>query len=265
MTLNFAASGSIVTKLPNGIPESYVSDTWLYGNVRNGTQVGLSTMSLTGFFYLRNNQGKLLIDPATGLPVRSNAVSANFIDAGYDRQPDFTMGVGNTFRYKRFSLDFLLDIRKGGDIFNATEHYLTARGLSMETLDRDQPRIIEGVLRDGRENSANPTPNNIVIVPSVQTAYYTNMSEELFIEKDINWLRLRDITVRYEIPGKLLGAHSASVYLTGTDLFIITNYTGLDPIVNGNTAAVGGSGAVGIDFGNFPMPRGVNFGLSVGF
>ena len=264
MTLNWNSAGAIVTHLPNGIPESYVSDTWLYGNVRNGTQVGLSTMSLTGFFYLRNNQGKLLIDPATGLPVRSNAVSGNFVDRGYDRQPDFTIGLGNTFRFRRLSVDFLLDIRKGGDIFNATEHYLTARGLSMETLDRDQPRVIEGVLRDGRENSANPTPNNIVIIPSVQTAYYTNMSEELFIEKDINWLRLRDITVRYEIPGKFLKARTASLFLTGTDLFIITNYTGLDPIVNGNTAAVGGSGAVGIDFGNFPMPRGVNFGISVG-
>jgi TonB-linked SusC/RagA family outer membrane protein len=265
MTLNWTSAGSVVTHLPNGIPESYVSDTWLYGNVRNGTQVGLSTMSLTGFFYLRNNQGKLLIDPATGLPIRSNVISGNFVNGGYDRQPDFTIGVGNTFRYKRLSLDFLLDIRKGGDIFNATEHYLTARGLSMETLDRDQPRVIDGVLRDGKENSANPTPNNIVIVPSVQTQYYTNMSEELFIEKDINWLRLRDITVRYEIPGRLLKARTASVFLTGTDLFIITNYTGLDPIVNGNTAAVGGSGAVGIDFGNFPMPRGVNFGISVGF
>jgi hypothetical protein len=228
-------------------------------------QVGLSTMALTGFFYLRNNQGKLLIDPATGLPVRSNAVSANFVNGGYDRQPDFTIGVGNTLRYKRLSLDFLFDIRKGGDIFNATEHYLTTRGLSMETLDRDQPRVIDGVLRDGRENSANPTPNNIVIIPSSNPNYYVNMSEELFIEKEINWLRLRDLTVRYDIPGKLLGAHSASVYLTGTDLFILTNYTGLDPIVNGNTAAVGGSGAVGIDFGNFPMPRGINFGLSVGF
>jgi len=120
-------------------------------------------------------------------------------------------------------------------------------------------------LRDGRENSANPTSNNIVIVPSVQNGYYTNMSEELFIEKNINWLRLRDITVRYEIPGKFLRARNASVYLTATDLFILTNYTGLDPIVNGNTAAVGGSGAVGIDFGNFPMPRGVNVGFSVGF
>src|SRR5213083_1240694 len=265
MTLNWTSSGSIVTQLPNGIPESYVSDTWLYGNVRNGTQVGLSTMSLTGWFYLRNNRGQLLIDPASGLPVRSNAVSANFIDAGYDRQPDFTIGVGNTLRYKRLSLDFLLDIRKGGDIFNATEHYLTSRGLSLETLDRDQPRVIAGVLRDGKENSATPTVNNIVVIPSAQPVYYTNMSEELFIEKHINWLRLRDVTVRYEIPGGFLRARSASVYLTGTDLFVLTNYTGLDPIINGNTAAVGGSGAVGIDFGNLPMPRGVNFGLSVGF
>jgi TonB-linked SusC/RagA family outer membrane protein len=261
MVLNWTSAGSIVTALPNALPESYVSDTWLYGNVRNGTFPGLSTMSLTGFFYLRNNRGQLLIDPATGLPIRSST----FINAGYDRQPDFTIGIGNTFRYNHLSLDFLLDIRKGGDIFNATEHYLTTRGLSMRTLDRDQPRVIRGVLRDGRENGANPTPNNIVVIPSVQTAYYTNMSEELFIEKNINWLRLRDVTVRYEIPGRLLGARTASVYLTGTDLFLLTNYSGLDPIVNGNTAAVGGSGAVGIDFGNFPMPRGVNFGISVGF
>jgi len=51
--------------------------------------------------------------------------------------------------------------------------------------------------------------------------------------------------------------------LTGTDLFIITNYTGLDPIVNGNTAAVGGSGAVGIDFGNSRCRAAINFGISV--
>jgi len=74
-----------------------------------------------------------------------------------------------------------------------------------------------------------------------------------------------DVTLTYALPGHFLGARAASVYVTGTDLFLITNYTGLDPIVNGNSAAVGGSGAVGIDFGNFPMPRGVNFGLRVGF
>jgi hypothetical protein len=117
------------------------------------------------------------------------------------------------------------------------------------------------VLRDGKENSATPTTNNIVVVPAVQTGYYTGISEELFIEKDINWLRLRDITVSYALPARLI--KNASVFLTGTDLLLWTNYSGLDPIVNGNTAAVGGSGAAGIDYGNFPIPRGINFGIKL--
>lgn len=255
---NFDRSRGKVLALPNALPESYVSDTWLYGNVRNGTAPGLSTRSLTGQFYLRNNKGQILINPATGLPLRSTP----FIDGGYDRQPDFTVGITNNFRYKRASLSFLVDIRKGGDILNATEHFLTARGLSMRTLDRNEPRVIEGVLRDGKENTDNPTRNNIVVVPSVQTNYYLAISEELFIEQDINWFRLRDVTFTYDLPQRLL--NRASVFVTATDLVLITNYSGMDPIVNGNTAAVGGSGAAGIDFGNFPVPKGVNFGIRVG-
>ncbi len=256
---NFDKARGRVLALPNALPESYVSDTWLFGNVRNGTAPGLSTRSLTGLFYLRNTAGELLIDPTTGLPLRSTS----FIDAGYDRQPDYTVGVTNTFRFKRLSLNFLVDIRRGGDVFNATEQFLTARGLSKRTLDRDQPRVIKGVLRDGKENSTNPTANNIVVIPSVQRGFYTDISEELFIEKDINWLRLRDVTLRLALPERF--AKNASMFVTGTDLLLLTNYSGLDPIVNGNTAAVGGSGASGIDFGNFPMPRGVNFGIKVGF
>jgi TonB-linked SusC/RagA family outer membrane protein len=261
---NFGKARGTVISLPRDLPESYVSDTWLYGNVRNGVKPGLSTMALTGYFYLRNKNGDLLINPANGLPVRSDAIST-FIDAGYDRQPDFTIGLTNTLRYKRVSLDFLLDIRKGGDVFNATEHYLTARGLSPRTLDREQPRVIKGVLRDGKENTDNPTPNNIVVIPAVQTGYYTSISEELFIEKDINWLRLRDVTLRYNLPAGFMTTRSASVFVSATDVFLITNYSGLDPIVNGNSAGVGGSGGAGIDYGNFPMPRGINFGVKVGF
>jgi hypothetical protein len=258
---NLTRARGKVLALPNALPESYVSDTWLYGNVRNGTMPGLSTMSLTGFFYLHNKNGDLLIDPTNGLPVRSTT----FIDAGYDRQPKYTLGLTNTFRHKRLSLDFLLDFRRGGDVFDATQHYLTSRGLATSTLDRNTPRVIKGVLRDGKEDSATPTINNIVIVPAVQTTYYTNMSEELFIQKNINWVRLRDIQVSYGLPDGFIGSRNASVFVKGTDLFLITNYRGLDPIVNGNSAAVGGSGAAGIDFGNFPMPRGVNFGLRMGF
>jgi TonB-linked SusC/RagA family outer membrane protein len=256
---NFDRTRGKVLKIPNELPEAYVSDTWLYGNVRNGSAPGSSTRSLTGLYYLRNTEGKLLIDPTTGLPLRSTA----FIDRGYDRQPNFTMGITNTFRFKRLSLTALLDIRRGGDVFNATEHFLTSRGLSNRTLDRETPRVIDGVFRDGKENTATPTANNIVVIPAVQNAYYAGISEELFIEKDINWLRLRDVTLRYSMPSKFLGARDASVFVTGTDLFLFTNYSGLDPIVNGNTAAVGGSGAAGIDYGNFPMPRGLAFGVTV--
>src|SRR5688500_6889249 len=254
---NFERARGKVLELPNNLPESYVSDTWLFGNVRNGTAPGLSTRSLTGLYYLRNNQGKILIDPTTGLPLRSSI----FIDGGYDRQPDFTIGITNSFKYKKASLSFLVDLRRGGDVLNATEQYLTARGLSPRTLDRNEPRVIDGVLRDGRENTDNPTRNNIVVVPAVDTDYYLGISEELFIEKDINWVRLRDVTVSYMLPERILPR--ASVFVTGTDLLLFTNYSGLDPIVNGNTAAVGGSGASGIDYGNFPIPRGLNFGFRV--
>ncbi|MXV14590.1 SusC/RagA family TonB-linked outer membrane protein [Hufsiella ginkgonis] len=262
--VNFESAKGKVLALPNALPESYVSDTWLYGNVRNGNTVGKSTRSLTGLYYLRNNQGQILISPSTGLPLRSTV----FFDAGYDRQPDFSMGITNTFRYKDFSMSFLIDTRKGGDVLNATEQYLATKGLSMGTLDRMEPRIIDGVFQDGKENTANPTRNNIAVTPFYSNGYYTGISEELYIEKDINWIRLKDVTLNYRLPAKLLSRQNfvknASVFVTGTDLFLITNYTGLDPVVNGNTAAVGGSGAAGIDFGNFPMPIGLNFGIRIG-
>ena len=258
---NFTRARGTVLALPAVLPEYYSSDTWLYGNIRNGTSPGLSTMSMTGRFYQRNRNGDILIDPTSGLPLRTS----DFIDAGYDRQPDFLIGLSNRVQYKAFSLDFLLDIRKGGDIFNATEHYLTARGLSTRTLDRDQPRVVKGVLRDGLENTDNPTPNTIVVIPSVNTSYYLGMSEENFIEKDINWVRLRDVTLSYRLPNGIFGTRHASVYVTGTELFLLTNYSGLDPIVSATSAATGGSGGTGIDYGNFPTPIGLNFGVRVGF
>ncbi|MCA0374334.1 MAG: SusC/RagA family TonB-linked outer membrane protein [Gemmatimonadetes bacterium] len=261
ITANYDQSRGKVVALPNALPESYVSDTWLYGNVRNGVQPGLSTRALTGTFYLRNNQGKLIIDPTTGLPVRNT----NFVDGGYDRTPLWTMGVTNNFKFRRFTATMTWDFRRGGDVLNATQHFLTARGLTPLTLDREQPRVVAGVLRDGKENSATPTVNTIQVIPMVQPGFYTGMSEELFIEKDVNWVRLRDITVRAEVPATWLKARRASVFVRANDLLLFTNYSGLDPIVNGNTAAVGGSGAAGIDYGNFPMPRGISIGLTLGY
>ena len=258
---NYESARGKVIALPRLLPEFYLSDTWIYQNVRNGTAPGLSTMSLTGTYYQRNAKGDILIDPTTGLPLRS----ADFIDRGYDRQPFYTVGLSNTLKYGPVNVNFLLDIRRGGDVFNATQHYLTQRGLATSTLDRETPRVVKGVLRDGKENTANPTPNSISVNPSVQTTYYSTLSEELFIEKNINWIRLRDITLNYQLPERLVRARTANIFVTATDVFMITNYTGLDPLTNSNTAGVGGSGGVGIDYGSMPIPRGVNLGLRLGF
>ena len=252
---NFDKSKGRTLALPNALPESYNSDSWLYGNIRNGTKPGLSTRSLTGWFYQRNKDGKILIDPSNGLPLRH----ADFIDGGYDRQPDFMLGLNNSFRYRDFSLNFLFDFRRGGDILNATQHFLTVRGLSTRTLDRWEPRVVDGVLRDGKENTATPTVNSIVVVPALNTAYYDNISEELFIEKDINWLRLRDLSFSWMIPQRF--ARDTRAFVTATDLFLITNYSGLDPLGSATTVATGGSGSAGIDYGGFPLPRTVSFGI----
>ncbi|MGH7469783.1 MAG: SusC/RagA family TonB-linked outer membrane protein [Longimicrobiales bacterium] len=259
--VNFTKSSGKVLSMPENLPEYYSSDTWIVNNIRNGVTTGSSTMGLFGLWYLRNGNGDILIEPSTGLPLRD----VNFTQGPYDRQPDFLVGLSNTVRYKRFSLSALLEFRKGGDVLNGTEWWLTQRGLSTRTLDRWEPRVVKGVLRDGLENTENPTRNTIVVVPALNNNYYLAMSEELFIEKDINWVRLRDVTLNYRLPDGIMGARSASVFVTGTELFLLTNYSGMDPIVNGNTAATGGSGGIGMDWGNFPMPVGINFGVRVGF
>ena len=63
--------------LPNALPESYISDTWLYGNVRNGTEPGLSTMSLTGFSTARTRTAS-----CSSIPRRAcRSAPRTFIDA----------------------------------------------------------------------------------------------------------------------------------------------------------------------------------------
>lgn len=263
---NYTQNKSELVKLPGDVQEFYNSDTWLYGNVRVGSRVGGPLTTFTGYDYQRNDQGEVLINPSNGLPILN---TSEWIIVG-DRNPKFTMGLTNTFRYKNFSLNFLLDFRVGGDVYNATEHYLTTRGLSKRTLDREVPRIVTGVLKDGNENSANPTENNIPIDLYRNSTYWSSIyPHQSFIEKDINWVRLRDVTLGYNLPTSFLDRtkflRSASLFITGTDLFLFTNYSGLDPVANGNSAAVGGAGGAGLDYGNFPLPRGLNFGLKVGF
>ncbi|WP_285060436.1 SusC/RagA family TonB-linked outer membrane protein [Pedobacter ginsengisoli] len=265
ITANVTRQRGEIISLPGGQTTFYVSDSWLADNVRKQYFVGNSVSALAGTDYLRNKNGETLINPVNGMPIKDT----NFTPLG-DAAPDFGLGVSNSLTYKNFNLNFLLDIRKGGDIYNATEAYLYARGLSKLSLDREQPRIIKGVMRDGLENTDNPTPNNIVVIPYITTSYYSTFyNVKDFIEKDINWLRLKEVTLSYSLPKTLFASSkvfkSASIFATGTDLLLISNYKGVDPSVNGLSAASGGTGGSGIDFGSFGLPRTYSFGINVGF
>lgn len=253
-----------VLSLPPNVPEFYISDTWLYANARGGLVVGGPTTTITSYGYARNSKGDILIAPTTGLPV----IDANFVVRG-DRNPDLTLGYLNNFSYKNLRLSFLWDFKIGGDIFNATDRYLTTIGRSARTIDRLTPRVVKGVLQDGLENTATPTANNIAIVPYYNQAYYTTMPEEEFIEKDVNWARLRDVTLNYTFSSRFLKnirfVRSLSAFLTANDLILITNYTGADPAVNGNTAGSRGVGAFGFDYGNVGTPVSINIGFKANF
>ena len=140
----------------------------------------------------------------------------------------------------------------------------------MRTVDREIPRVIEGVLRDGLENSATPTKNTIVVTPFYQNGYYNNIyNVEDYFERDINWVRLRDITLAYNFTSMIQKRQNvvkgASVFVTATDVFMLTNYTGVDPNVSGLNASAGGYGGLGFDYGALALPLGINFGLRVTF
>jgi len=259
--LNFTKAHGTVQSL-GGLPEYYNSDTWLYSNVRVSVFPGSSTGNIAAYNYARNNAGKILVDPATGLGINN----VTFGTVG-DRIPQFMVGLGNHFTFKGFDLNFLFDIRKGGDVFNANELFLTRYGLSTRTLDRMTPTIVPGVLKDGKENTANPTVNTIQITPYYQNTYYTSNIDADFIEHNINWVRLKDITLSYKLPQSVLSRQKlfkyASVFVTATDVFMWTNYSGADPDVNGNNASETGSGSSGFDFGTLPTPRVISLGLKV--
>jgi TonB-linked SusC/RagA family outer membrane protein len=261
VAFNIAGTRNLVKNLPSNIPEYYNSDTWV-GLFRNGIVPGGTTTTVTGNDYRRNLNGDILIDASSGIPLLSDPA---YVKIG-ERNPDLTGGLSNSFKFKSLSLSVNLDFRKGGDVVNGTEFAMVTQGVSKRTLDREKPIIIPGVLLDGLENTANPTRNNVQILP-YNTTYYNDgrLFVSNFVEKDINWLRIREVLVTYALPTSFLRGmpilSGASIFASGTDLAIFSNYSGADPSVNANSGATSGIGAFGMDFFAPSTPRGINFGI----
>ncbi|UCC24392.1 MAG: SusC/RagA family TonB-linked outer membrane protein, partial [Gemmatimonadales bacterium] len=161
--------------------------------------------------------------------------------------PDFYGGLNNSFTYGPFTLDAFVNFSVGNDVVNASNAFLmNATGQlneRAEVLNRWSP---ENTNTDVPRANANR-----------RTLLYSNLVE------DGSFLRLQSLTLGYQLPESILrGARSGRVYVTGQNLFTISDYSGFDPEVN----SLGGSpSARGLDVGAYPRARIWNFGVNITF
>ncbi|MBP3202166.1 MAG: SusC/RagA family TonB-linked outer membrane protein [Bacteroidales bacterium] len=227
--------------------------------------------------------GAYAIDPNTGLykvSTETDALVGN-------REPKFIGGLANTLRYKNLSLSFLLDFRIGGAVYNGTDWLMVNSGISpVTTLNDRQSVTLTGVASaDGVIGGQNVAAGDPVTVTynadqnyeikgvtyngkSLIQSYWSNYRSNSYnFITDVNWLKLRSLSLTYDFTSlikKTSIIKGLSATLSGTNLFTITNYKGMDPEVS-TAGGTGGSGATGIDYASVPAVSTVSFGVNVSF
>lgn len=178
----------------------------------------------------------------------------NVIDLDNDRTsisrsfPKFFGGLNNSFRYKNFDMNFLLDWSYGNQIFNESRYRLEGGVLSTYM-------NITKEFWYNRWTPENPTNEygtyaDKNLTSQVASSYYV---------EDASYLRLRNFGIGYQIPNatfKKSGIQGIRVYLTGTNLFTWTKYTGYDPEMSSGQALLPG-------FDRISYPRTKTFMLGV--
>ena len=222
---------------------------------------------------LENKNGRYQIDPKTGL----YKFNTNLPVVG-NREPRYIGGFNSTLRYKNLSLNFLLDVRIGGDVFNGTEYYMVVNGLSKKTLLNDRQSVtltgVSSVTGADTTVTYNAGQNYQIGTSTVsgtymiqnywQNNYAANSSN--FITS-VNWLKLRSLSLTYDFTNvfKKQGViKGLSVTAVGTNLLTWTNYKGMDPEVS-VAGGTGGSGSTGIDYLGVPAVATFTFGVNVKF
>lgn len=162
-----------------------------------------------------------IIDPSTGYYRRSGD---GFKIIG-NAQPDWTGSVENTFSYRGISLSALIDVKKGGDLYNQVAAFHASQGTLPITANRDEDVEFSGVYPDG-------TPVDTTVVPGQD--YYRDVYRrvaENFVE-DASYVKLRNVQLTYQLPGILTETtplRGGSIGVGANNILLWTSYEGFDP------------------------------------
>lgn len=182
-------------------------------------------------------------------------IDANDMTIIGNNVPDYIYGITNTFYFKNFDLNVIMQGVQGGQIahlFRRVYENGSGSGTNQRTnvLNRWQSPEHPG---DG----VMPRLNSTV------TGGNLNFSSR-WVE-DASYFRIRNITLGYSLPAGLVGKahiHSARIYLSGENLLTSTPYSGFNP-------EVGNQGdsptQPGVDYGVYPLNRIYTVGLNIGF
>ncbi|MBI2731496.1 MAG: SusC/RagA family TonB-linked outer membrane protein, partial [Sphingobacteriales bacterium] len=232
------------------------------GNAFTGSipsiQVGQPYGVILGGVIPRSPDGQRLINPATGVyqPTVAGQVLAN-------PNPDYTMGMTNNFTYKNLNLNFTFDFTKGGQILSFTSGLYKSRGVWEKTaIDRDKPRILEGVI-ESPAGSGKYIPNNIQI--SAQQYWQTlgGLQSE-FNVYDATVVRLREVSVGYDVPSAITGKLKISgirFSIFARNLFYYAPNAIFDPGVN----TQGAGNIRGMELQSAPNARTVGANIKISF
>ncbi len=270
----FTKNKNIVVKLKEGI------DRFATGGVLTSIspyfEAGMPYGYLRGTKSLRDADGNLLINPATGGMIVAD-------DQGMigDPNPDYKLGITNSFSYKGFFLNALFDMTKGGDLYSVTVTSELGRGVTQDTKDRETSWVIPGVYGDPNTkqailvggktvpNQTRITTNDLYFSPNANNGatFGINTATEWNVY-DATVYRLREVTLGYELPKKLfkkLPFNTVTVSMSGRNLWFLApnfpKYSNFDPEVN----SYGATNIQGIELSAAPTTRRYGVNLNVTF
>lgn len=275
-SINVYGNRGTVKHLPDGTKYLYVTDVQV-GNVQAASYNDGPFMALSGGEWLRNENGDLVLDK-NFMPQGAQSNSTQILVG--NREPKFQGGWNNTLTYKGFTFNMLWEFRVGGAVFNGTEYAMTMSGMSKLTEGRDRLEIT-GVQAsgdgytpvethvfeaDGVYNFNGTKISGKELIKNYYTSYYYRESRNFIT--DVNSLRLRTISLSYELPKNALAKTKcikrASVSATANNLLLFSNYHG-DPEVAVSGSGITGSSSVGIDYCGVPSTASFSFGVNLTF